>query len=317
MNALLGCGARAERLLASDLTGLLKAGEVWLALAADMIKEHPDRRYFFATFIDDLGNTLDRSPVLRFAAYQQKVERAVRAHNLSGVIINGLHPFMNHPGGDEGRQLSIDAHLLLWTDSPFDNKAVQKDLNEAGNWSSSLTHKPVEIKLVDRGQLASLCYYLFKPWHAAKNVVPHKTKPGRVRLHETHEGYRPEFVTRLFEGLSQVDLMDLVVGLNHGKKLRQQFRTAMTVWHRTRPEPVLVPESFDVWQLWARLREENGSRKFKPYRFDLPTGPRIKLARARPVRRVRNRNGPPQRSIKRHLGKQPIGGQSRRPKPNA
>lgn len=315
--ALLGSGGRADRLLASDLTALLKAGEVFQGLVADVIQQHPDREFFFGTFVDDLGNTLDRAPVLRFAAFQQKVERTVRALKLSGVGINGVHPFMNHPGGEHGRQISVDAHLILWTDGPFDYNAAEKTLNEAGAWTSSLTHKPVQIKPLDRGQLAALCYYLFKPWHAAKNVTRHKTKPGRIRLHETREGYRAEFVTRVFEGLSQVDLMDLVVGINGGKTLRQQFRTAMTTWHRARPEPVLVPESFDVWQLWAALREENGSPKFKPFRFDHPTGPRIKPARARPAPRRRSRNCPPIRATKRHLGKRPLRNYLRNNEPDA
>ncbi len=315
--ALLGRGGRPDRLLASDLTALLKAGEVFRALVADVIQQHPDREFFFGTFVDDLGNTRDRAPVLRFSAFQQKVERTIRGLKLSGVAINGVHPFMNHPGGEHGRQISVDAHLILWTDGPFDHKAAEKALNNAGGWTSSLTHKPVQIKPLDGGQLAALCYYLFKPWHAAKNVTPHKTKPGRIRLHETRKGYRPEFVTRVFEGLSQVGLMDLVVGINGGKTLRQQFRTAMTTWHRARPEPVLVPESFDVWQHWASLREVNGSPKFKPFRFDLPTGPRIKPARVRPAPRRRSRNGPPIRSNQRHLGKRPPRNRSRNNAPDA
>ena len=309
---LLGVGSRPEMLLASDLAALMQASECLLNLIKVMIKQHPQRQYYFATFVDDLGNTGDRAPNLQISPFQNKVERAIRSLGLSGIIVNGFHPFMNHPGGGKGRQISVDAHGILWMDKPFDHAAAARVQNRSGTWFSSLTIKPIDIAPLDPKKLARLCYYLFKPWHEAKNVMSNKKNEGDYKLMSTRKGYRPEFATRLFEGLSQIELMKLVTGINGGTGLRQQLRKSLVDWHRSRPEPIAVPASVDVWLLWASMREENGSRDYKPFRFNLASSASTTLARRRPPRRRRLGNAPPRKIGQRHLGKPP----SRAPRRN-
>lgn len=294
--ALSGERYRSERLVASDLMGRIKAGEILAASLQKMSELHPDREFFLMSFTDDVGNTLDRVPTFRIEELKAKVCRPIRAFKLAGLVFLGVHPFSNYPRKGLGRQISIDAHAIVWLDGPWDYGQAQKEINRSRGWTSELGAKPVDIRPIKPDELGAVAFYLVKPWHSAKNVMPHKKKPDRMRLMDTRKGYRSELATRVFEGLSQVQLVDLMAGVNGGTQLRQLIREQLVKWHRARSEPSIIAAPFDVWSMWLELREVNGSKKYRPFRFDGSVTNAATLASAsgrKPKPKRRLGNAPP------------------------
>ncbi|WP_294338897.1 hypothetical protein [uncultured Sphingomonas sp.] len=310
--AMLGHQGRCEKLGAADLLARIQAAEILSGLLRTMADRYPDRNFYFCSVADDLGNTNDRVPFMPVVAMQTKINAAIRACKVSALVVLGLHPFVNHPGKRLGRQISVDGHAIIFTDTPWDYKAAQRAFNNSPHWHCALGAKPVDIRRINRDELERVAHYLFKPWHAAKNVVPHPKKPDRVRLLDTRKGYRPDLALRAAECLSQLELTSLFSGVNGGKVLRQALREQLNKWHAARPEPIKVAVDFDIWKLWLELRRENGSKKFLPFRFDgnsMRAGSGVVPQRAprRPSRRG-GYNGPPRSSQvgKRHLAKRPV-----------
>ena len=77
--------------------------------------EDTSTRYFFLTFIDDIGNTSDRAPQVNLPAIQRKVDKATRAIGLHGVGVIEVQALMNYPGKGHGRTLLFHAHAIAWT----------------------------------------------------------------------------------------------------------------------------------------------------------------------------------------------------------
>lgn len=309
--AMLGHQGRCEKLGAADLIGRIQAGEFLGTLLRTMANQHPSRKFYLASFLDDLGNTSDRVPFVPSEAMKTKIGAAIRASKVSALLVLGLHPFANHPGKGLGRQMSVDGHAIVFTDNPWDHKAAQRSFNNSPHWNCTLGAKPVDIRPINRDELERVAHYLFKPCHAAKNVVPHPKKPDRVKLLDTRKGYRPDLALRTAECLSQLELTSLFSGINGGKALRQALREQLNKWHAARPEPVKVAADFDIWRFWLDVRRENGSKKYLPFRFDgnsMRAGSGVVVQRAprRPSRR--GYNGPPRsnQAGKRHLGKRPV-----------
>ncbi|KQU46925.1 hypothetical protein ASG67_14775 [Sphingomonas sp. Leaf339] len=268
---LLGVGARAERLLWSDISARNMASKTLAALTSCHQDAAPqDRTYYMISFVDDCGTTSDRTPHLALDQMIKKMRRALAKMDVNAFAMLEVHPLMNFPGGGAGRSLLLGAHAIAWTDMPFDHAAAVKELNASPAWNCGLGAAPVHIAVIDQGygHMERVAHYLMKQTLSAKNLMPSHSKPGRNRMMDTKKGYRDEFALRLFEGQSQVELMNVMFGVGEGSVIRQALRSALVKWHHARKVPVVVPKDFDVWAFWGRIRANHGSRLYLPYRFD-------------------------------------------------
>ena len=266
--ALEGCF---EFLLASDSVARLKAGKLlgWL------FRRHrkgrpPGSQYYLATFVDDVGSTSDRSPIVALKALRDKVYRALSAANINAVCVIEVHPLMNYPGGGEGRTLLFHVHAICWLMEGADAEACINKLLATKGWSNALGAAPIDVKPIQDtpDDLERVSHYLWKAPYSAKNRMPHAKQPDRFLLMDTTSGYRPELALRVLEGLSQIQLIDCMFGVLDGTKVRQDFRSNLTRWHRKRFKACApVESSFDIWQFWRDLRQRAGSSNFAPYRF--------------------------------------------------
>ena len=269
--AAVGVGGHSKRLCWSDTDVRKEASSCLWGLVQQHRKSGPKERcYYFATFVDDSGNTSDRLPVIRMSTFFQKVNRAIRRLGLPGLVVGEIAPLMNFPQGGKGRTLMLHSHALLWSDVPFDPVEAERQLNGNGSWHCEFGAQPVDIERIGRKKedLERVIAYMFKPPHCAKNLRADKASDGRMKMVDTTEGYRPELALRMLEGLSQVDFFDVVYGVNHGTKLRQGLRERLREWHRQRAsDGWIVAENFDFWACWAELRREKGSKNYFPFRF--------------------------------------------------
>lgn len=289
--ALAGIGGRPERPLASD-TNVLRWANSWLV--RDMVRHrvaNPNRRYFLITIADKLGFTSDHKPLVPLREIEGRAWRLINKHKLNAIGIIEGQPLANYPGGGAGRSILYHVHLIAWTTSAFDHVAAQAKMNGSRNFSSPLGGRPVLIQpIADTPEdLARVAAYLIKAPHSAKNRMSNNDKPGEFMLMDTLKGYRPEFAVRMLEGLSQIELPDLIFGIGEGRLVNTQLRRALMKWHAARPtDGYIVPSDADVWGFWADLRRTVGSDKFRPYRFDRllqPIPSRIKSAARAPTQK--------------------------------
>lgn len=271
--AMTGTRAIGKWPLLSDLSARRRASYILIRLMAEHRRSRPTvppRRYFFLTFIDDIGNTSDRVPEVNLGAIQRKVDKAIRAMRLHAVGVTEVQALMNYPGKGRGRTLMYHTHLTGWTYDPlFNPKAAEKKINQSPSWNNSFDAPPVKITPMtdEEGQIDWLAYYITKLPYDAKNRMPNKKKPGKHILMQTTKGYRPELALRVFEGLSQVELPAVLFGVGEGAEIRKRWRSKLLAWHNRR-SVVRPPESpFNVAQLWIALRAINGSKLFGPYQF--------------------------------------------------
>ncbi|HPB23848.1 MAG TPA: hypothetical protein PLL48_16155 [Novosphingobium sp.] len=99
-----------------DIAARKKAAEILFEVIDELqpVFDLPRMRFFHITFVDDLGITSDRVPVLKVHALKRKVDKAIRALGLSAITHVEKQPLLNYPAGGEGRTLMLHAHALGW-----------------------------------------------------------------------------------------------------------------------------------------------------------------------------------------------------------
>lgn len=292
INSLRGQSGRSALLLLSDMEARSHASDQLSRLFIKQSEEHPDREYFFVTLADQSGFVSDRATLLDVSNILKKAGRALRTIGLHAVAVLEVHPLANYPGGGAGRTLLFHVHAIGWADRPFDPEEAELTLQAGGAWSNPLGAPPVKIKAIaqEAGNLDEVSRYCLKAPHAAKNRRPSKKDPTRFRLLNTLRGYRPEFAFRVLEVLSQIEMLDIVIGVGEGKRLRQDFRKAMTEWHKSRVvSGKFLPGEFDIWHFWFQLRQGVGSRFFLPVRI-VGGGHRMRLVKM-PCSKMARRKG--------------------------
>jgi len=286
VNAMVGIEGYSQHLLASDMSARRESDAKFAKIMAKHFNasSSSSRCYYFATFFDDVGVTSDRLPVVNLKALHNKVYRALKALEVHAVAVIEDHPLINYPGGGKGRSLLWHAHAILWTDNPIDPNDAVATLTKSGAWTCALGAPPIDIVPIvdDVEHIKRVAHYLLKPPHSAKNRMPSTKRPGEFLLMDTTAGYRNGLALRVLEGLSQIELMDLVFGVGDGKKIRQDLRGHMTRWHRQRPlEDTMLDGTFDVWDWWFRMRRDRGRKLYSPYRI-IGGGLRLRAVPPRP-----------------------------------
>lgn len=253
--ALLGYGNLANVMSASDLR-LRRQSSKFLGQALEKIRaENPDIIFYWLTFTHDLGNTSDREPVIRLKPFQALIDKTLRKWSLHGISVIEMQGVGNFPGKGEGRQIMLHAHVIAWTEGMFDPKAAMEGANDGPTWTNALGAKPVDIRLVTRGEghLEYVSYYAFKPPYDVKMVEERVVGP---RMKSTEAGYRPDFAFRLLEIMCQLDINHLVRAVGNGVAVRREWQRRLAFWHRSRQRWSGTP-SYSPWEIeayWDRYR---------------------------------------------------------------
>lgn len=273
INAFLGKNKTcSENLIASDCQARWKALNYTAKLIVEKFKDNLEinKNVIFGTLIDNSGNTSERVPIADIGGFKAKAYRTLKSIGINAIGVIEVHPLINYPQKGNGGTLMFHCHFIGWKEGPIDIDAIQMAMNGSRAWNCSLGADPVKLQTLEctPPNLTAVAHYMFKPPHSAKNHMPSKLKPGKFVMMDTISGYRPGLALRVVEGLSQIELMDLVFGVLEGKALRQALRSKMVDWHRDRIRGgAAVPASFDIWRFWYELRQSVGSGNYLPYRF--------------------------------------------------
>lgn len=273
VDAIIGKNGTTKQPMLSDFPARLKASTFFIRKMHRHWKGdggNPKRRYFFLTFIDDMGNTSDRDPEVNVGALKRKVDKATRDMDLDAVGAIEVQAILNYPQKGHGRTLMFHAHAIGWTDKRFDHKAAAKRLNKKRSWNNAFGAKPIVIQPVTDlpGNIERLSHYILKVPHDVKNRRLKAGTTNRYQLMQTTKGYRPELALRIVEGLSQIGIAQAIFGVGDGKLISRALRKRLLEWHHRRTaNGTVLPEDFDVAGLWRDLRKTNGSENYGPYRF--------------------------------------------------
>jgi hypothetical protein len=234
-------------------------------------KHRDEYRYLSITVIHSIGNTTDNKPEVALKLFKAKCRKAIAALNVKAIGMIECQGIMNYPGGKLGRTLMFHGHFIGYAlDIGHVGDAVDK-LNASRAWTTTFGVDPIVVEEVSDGpgHVEWLAHYFSKGPHDAKNLMPHKDRPGRVRMMNTIIGYRPEFALRIYEGLSQTLITDALFCVG-AMDVLNPVRKRLLAWHKKRSGPVLRNKA--IAKLWRDLRiAGNGSDRFLPYRF--LTGP--------------------------------------------
>ena len=129
-----------------DVAARKKGAEILFDVVEDLRPtfDCPGVRFHHVTFVDDIGLTSDRNPILRVQALKRKVDKAIRALGLSGLIFVEIQPLLNYPAGGQGRTLMLHAHAMCWGSVSRRNfRRGLRALNQSRSWSNQFGAKPV------------------------------------------------------------------------------------------------------------------------------------------------------------------------------
>lgn len=225
----------------------------------------PDVTFRHITFIDQIGVTSDRNPVMRVCALKRKIDKAVRHLGLSALVFIEVQPLLNYPAGGDGRTLLLHAHALCWgeTSRRVFQKAVKK-LNKSRSWQNEFGAQPVKARqLKTFDDVLRIACYVAKLPHDGKIRVP--IGCGNWRFRPVLKGYPDRLALRIGEGLSHYSIFDAVFSVGAGRLYRLEWKRRLVEWHQIRLNRIGTGLSFDVAAFWRRGRSNRRSGYEKPF----------------------------------------------------
>ena len=214
----------------------------------------PGATFRHITFIDDIGMTSDRYPILRLHALRRKVDKAIRRLGLSALVFIEVQPLLNYPGGGTGRTLMLHAHALCWGETPrrVFRKAL-KEINQSRSWQNEFGARPVKARCLKTfDDVLRIACYVAKLPYDGKIRVP--IGSGEWRFRPVLQGYPDVLALRIAEGLSHYSIFDAVFSVGEGRLFRLEWKRRLVEWHRNRLSDHGKGLRFDVDAFWQRGR---------------------------------------------------------------
>lgn len=228
----------------------------------------PKTKFRHITFIDQVGITSDRCPILRVYALKRKVDKAIRRLGLSALVFIEAQPLLNYPAGGMGRTLMLHAHALCWgtTSRRVFRKAIKK-LNKSRSWQNEFGAKPAKARrLKTFDDVLRIACYVAKMPYDGKIRVP--IIGGEWRFKPTLQGYPDRLALRIAEGLSHYSIFDAVFSVGEGRLFRLEWKRRLVEWHQGRLSRVGKGMRFDLEGFWRRGRSARHSGYNTPFQHE-------------------------------------------------
>lgn len=273
LDGLLGLDGHTDQLTMGDANTRKASSQILFTVAEEYIDQLIPKGMpcFHITFVDDLGLTTDQTPVIHLAAYRRKVDKALRAMGLSGIVVIEIQALTNYPAKGKGRTLMLHAHALCW--GPVSRRALRaakEKLNSSRSWSNTFGAQPIKTRQLKNGvddALKTIVYQTKVPLGAKYRWPIHKGS-DHYRFRPTMKAFTDTLALRIMEGLSQISIFDSVFCVGEAKYIRKAWKTGLVKWHRQRSEMGKGPiKAFDSAKLWARIRRANGQEIYKPFQI--------------------------------------------------
>ncbi|RYG57803.1 MAG: hypothetical protein EON56_01585 [Alphaproteobacteria bacterium] len=266
--AITGAGRVMSDLRLSDVAARKEAAVILF----DVVKAHygeiecPELRMYHLTFVDDIGVASDRTPHLKIDALKRKVDKAIRAMGLSGLVFIEVQPLLNYPARGQGRTLLLHAHALCWgVVSTRAFRKAKKTLNASRSWQCMFGAKPVVSRRLRGGldDALKIAAYVAKLPHDGKYCVPHEG--GGFRFKSTLQDYPDRLALRIAEGLSHLSIYEAVFAVKQGRMLRLKWKRELAAWHRQRCVTGPKTLRFAIGPFWDRVRLSGSSYYAAPF----------------------------------------------------
>lgn len=259
-----------EKLLASNLQLRRQAFLIMMRRLKPYAKRRPEgeRKWLFFTFVGDCGMALEREPEFYVSAFKRKVGKLLGKASVQAIAVLEIQALTDFPAGGKGGSLMLHAHAIGWSDTPVSHTALKKQLLEVGWLESMLKAETVVVRPLNGswGELAWRCYYMFKAPRSAKRV---RWDSGKPSPHIAFDPVivRPDVAVRLAEGLSQLELTEMVFAVGKdATALRRQWRQDLARWADAQKRR--HPWEYSTAKLWKRLRVLNNKKsKRLPFKF--------------------------------------------------
>lgn len=270
--ALLGVDGCTRIIQLSDIAARVEAAKILFQVTGQYLPVlvPTGTPMFHITFVDDIGLTSDRTPVLKLAALKRKVDKAMRSMGLSGIVMVEVQALLNYPAQGHGRTLMLHAHALCWgAVSRRRFRAARRKLNGSRSWQNHFGAQPVFSRRlhhdVDDGQ--RIVCYLAKMPHDGKYRVP-LAGGTKFRFRPTLKGYPDNLALRIAEGLSHYTIYDAVFAVGSGSVIRKEWKQQLQSWQRARLDSAGRVHAFRVDQFWRTVRRSQSGTLYQPYGID-------------------------------------------------
>lgn len=269
-DALFGVHGCLDDLRLCDVEARKKSAEILVDVVGDLRSTFhaPSVTFRHITFVDDIGMTSDRCPILRVYALKRKVDKAIRRLGLSALVFIEIQPLLNYPGGGQGRTLMLHAHALCW--GTMSRRAFQKaiaEINGSRSWQNEFGAQPVKARrLKSFDDVLRIACYVAKMPYDGKIRVP--IGGGNWRFRPVLEGYPDRLALRIAEGLSHYSIFDAVFSVGEGRLFRLEWKRRLVEWHQARLAHVDKGQSFDVDAFWRRGRSAFHSSYAMPFQHE-------------------------------------------------
>ncbi|WP_125954704.1 MULTISPECIES: hypothetical protein [unclassified Novosphingobium] len=270
LHALLGVNECRADLRLCDVSARKKSAEILFDVVGGLRARFDSSGVQFRhiTFIDDIGITSDRYPLLRFCALKRKVDKAIRTLGLSALVFIEIQPLLNYPALGEGRTLMLHAHALCWgSTSRRAYRSAKRALNQSRSWQNKFGAEPVKDRHLRKfDDVLRIACYVAKLPHDGKIRVP--VGEDKWRFRPTLQGYPNRLALRIAEGLSHYSIFDAVFSVGEGRFYRLDWKRQLVDWHQKRLLRYGKGRRFDLADFWQRRHRSGRFGYDKPFSVD-------------------------------------------------
>lgn len=229
----------------------------------------PSRQYMFITILTDSGNTLARRPFIDLEALRRRIDKLLRPLGLDAVFMTEVQLLTNFPRFGYGATHQWHGHCIATiNDSAFDVEAIKALLCQSGRLSNVFGAPTVRITSIETlAHLMRCCAYMSKLPAVGKRIVPDPKIPGAWTFDKVF--VRKDEAFRLVEGLSQIEIGQVVHSIGNGKHILRPAMKALRQWHKLKYAKARhkLTADDDIADIWGAIRGSRVNDVNEPYRI--------------------------------------------------
>jgi hypothetical protein len=282
VNALLGHEGHPAKLLSSDIELIKTARHRLYDALANLSSRAETPLYWYKLEIFDHHKAADiTAPLLPIQSMLDRTRKILKGSDLNWITYPCQRILVDKNGVSS---ILSSQRTIIWSRTPL--AETQRRAFTKGSTKIKSTLREFDEPKIDRA-VSWLVYLAVKP----STII---TKRGSAILRASGADYDDDMRLRILECRSQISFSANFIGAGDGRSIRNGVHDVIRSWHRGRPVPGSVnvlPETVDIWLLWARSWAEAHGCSWVAMRFDrAPTLPKLRR-NTKPGKNRRRRPG--------------------------
>ena len=261
--ALIGLQPAPRNCFGSEMAIRRALVDVLIGEVRRMVAEHPLRRFFLVTLINDSWGTFERLPMLNLGAMKAAIPPVMGRANFDGWLGFVELQTIDHALAGWGRLITPHFHAMAWYDDPnIDHEDAEAAMCRSTRLSSRIRARTAVITPWTDTSIFNLVAYLLKAPVVAKYAVPDKNSPSSFHYEDCR--LKPGSAARLFEMLSKVEIDELMMCSGGGKLLRSAILERIA---RVGRRSGVTLSDVDADRIWRRCRSSRRKDQHAPIIF--------------------------------------------------